>query len=71
MYKIGKHYSNTNISKQLKNISISGAVEGGKHTIEGIDSEGNKVTFVMLSEGAWRGGKSIYYKCCKIVGSSD
>lgn len=71
MYKIDKHYSNTNIGKQLKDISISGAVEGGKHTIEGIDNQGNKVTFVMLSTGAWRGGKSTYYKCTKIIGSSD
>ena len=66
MYKINKHYSNTNIGKQLKNITTSGTLEGGKHTIEGIDSLGNKVTFVMLSTGAWRGGKSIYYKCVKI-----
>ena len=71
MYKIGKSYSNTNISKQLKKITTSGQLEGGKHTIEGIDSEGNKLTFVMLSEGAWRGGKTIYYKCCKIVGGSN
>ena len=71
MYKIGKHYSNTNISKQLKSITTSGTLEGGKHTIEGTDSEGNKLTFVMLSTGAWRGGKSIYYKCCKIIGSDN
>ena len=69
MYKLNKHYSNNSIAKQLKDISTSGQLEGGKHTIEGIDTQGNKLTFVMLLGGAWRGGKSIYYKCTKIVGS--
>ena len=58
IFKINKEYSNKTISKHSKNISIEGQFEGGKHTIH---TETNK--FVMLSESAWRGKDSIYYKC--------
>ena len=67
MFKLNKQYSNTSIQSKLSNITLSGAFEGGKHTIEGIDTLGNKYTFKMLSNGAWRGGKTVYYSCVKIA----
>lgn len=59
-FKIGKQYSNKSIEKNSKNISISGQLIGGEHRIE---TETN--TFIMLVDGAWRGGNSIYYRCVK------
>jgi hypothetical protein len=60
IFKLNKDYSSKTIQKHCKDIKISGAVEGGKHTIES-----GTLKFVMLSEGAWRGTNSIYYKCVK------
>ena len=56
-FTLNKDYSNATIAKHCKNLQLSGQFIGGEHTIE---NENYK--FVMLSEGAWRGGKSIYYK---------
>ena len=62
--KIGKVYSNRRIFKELQDIEISGQAIGGKHTIKGRYNN-EDVVFVMLTEGAWRGGKSLYYKRIK------
>lgn len=59
-FKIGKEYSSKTIDKNSKNISLKGELKGGEHTIT---TDTN--TFVMLSDGAWRGGNSLYYKCVK------
>ena len=58
---LNKHYSNTAIAKHCKNLQVTGQFIGGEHTIE---NENYK--FVMLSEGAWRGTNSIYYKLTEI-----
>ena len=60
IFKINKQYSSKAIEKNSKGIRTSGTFEGGKHTIV---TDIN--TFVMLEVGAWRGGKSFYYKCIK------
>jgi hypothetical protein len=62
---LNKTYSNIKIQRELSSIASFGQFEGGKHIIEGLDSDGNKLTFEMLSDGAWRGGKAIYYKLIK------
>lgn len=67
MFKQGKQYSNTNIQKKLSNIETFGAVEGGKHIIQGTDSNGTKYTFKMRLNDAWRGGKAIYYDCVEVA----
>jgi hypothetical protein len=59
-FKINKKYSNKIIEKYSYNISISGNLKGGEHTIT---TKTN--TFIMLLEGAWRGGNVLYYKCIK------
>jgi hypothetical protein len=61
IFKLNKDYSSKTIAKHCKDIKLYGAVEGGRHTIES-----GTLKFVMLTEGAWRGTKSIYYKCVKI-----
>lgn len=60
-FKLNKDYSNTTIAKHCKNLQTSGQFLGGEHIIE---NENYK--FLMLSEGAWRGGKSIYYNLTEI-----
>lgn len=60
-FKTGKEYSSKTIEKHCNNIKTFGKLEGGEHTIES-----DSLKFVMLSEGAWRGGKSYYYKCVRI-----
>lgn len=57
IFKLGKEYASKTIEKHCKNIQTSGKFEGGKHTIQS-----DNLKFVMLEEGAWRGGKSVYYK---------
>lgn len=60
-FKLNNTYSNTTIAKNCKNLQLSGQFIGGEHTIE---NENYK--FVMLSEGAWQGTNSIYYKLTEI-----
>ena len=59
-FKLNKDYSSKTIQKNCKNIKTSGQFIGGEHTIES-----DNLKFVMLSEGAWRGGNSMYYKLVK------
>jgi hypothetical protein len=65
-FKVNKSYSNRTIAKHCKNLQSSGQLIGGEHTIE---NENYK--FVMLLNGAWRGGKSIYYKLETIKKQDD
>ena len=58
-----KTYSNKTIQSNLTDITTNGQFVGGEHTIYGTDTYGNKRKFVMLFSNAWRGGKSIFYKC--------
>lgn len=62
--KINKVYSDNRIYKELTDIIISGQFIGGEHTIEG-KCNGEEMTFVMVTEGAWKGGKYLYYKRIK------
>ena len=55
-----KKYSNKTLNKLLTNITTEGQFIGGEHTIKGM-YEGKLYTFVMLQQGAWRGGNTIYY----------
>ena len=56
-----KDYSDKLLSKLLTNITTEGQFVGGEHTIKGI-YEDKLYSFVMLKEGAWRGGNTIYYR---------
>lgn len=59
--KKNKDYSSKILSKLLTNITTEGQFVGGEHTIKGI-YDGKLYTFVMLKDGAWRGGNTIYYR---------
>ena len=59
--KKNKDYSNKILSKLLTNITTEGQFIGGEHTIKGM-YEDKLYSFVMLKEGAWRGGNTIYYR---------
>ena len=59
-FKLNKNYSSKTIQKHCKNIKTSGQFIGGEHTIYS-----DNLKFVMINEGAWRGGNSMYYKLVK------
>jgi hypothetical protein len=62
--QIGKSYSSKSILNKLENIETSGRQIGCEHTINGLYN-GEQVIFIMLLNGAYRGGSSYYYKRIK------
>ena len=60
-FKLNGVYSGKAITRQLCNLVTSGEAIGGVHIIE---NESYK--FVMLNNGAWRGGSSYFYKLVEI-----
>lgn len=59
--KKNKDYSSKILGKLLTNITTEGQFIGGEHTIKGM-YEDKLYSFVMLRDGAWRGGNIIYYR---------
>jgi hypothetical protein len=60
-FKLNNNYSSNYIFSNLDNYVASGEVIGGVHTIEN-----EYYRFVMLSEGAWRGGSSYFYRLVEV-----
>lgn len=60
-FKLNGVYSSRAITRELDNIVTSGQAIGGVHTIEN-----ECYRFIMLSEGAWRGGSSYFYRLVEV-----
>jgi len=60
-FKLNGVYSGKAITKQLSNLVTSREATGGVHAIEN-----ESYRFVMLNNGAWRGGISYFYKLVEI-----
>ena len=53
--------SNKSLFKHLEDIKSKGRQIGGEHIIEGV-KDGIFYTYTMLTSGAWKGGRVLYYE---------